>query len=84
MPQTFTVAIVDDDGLVLQPLLDQLPPGDQLDFQRLLEAVYTVRFTGPLTIDFLNGTPRQISLGQPVRLAICSGALDNGKPSKAG
>ena len=58
----------------LQRLLDQLPEGESaLDFQRLLEAVYTVRFTGPLTVDFLNGQPRQISLGQPVKLAICAG-----------
>lgn len=72
----------------LQRLLDSLPPGDQLDFQRLLDAVYTVRFTGPLTIDFLNGLPRQINLGQPVRLAICAGGvngvLDNRGRSGAG
>lgn len=68
----------------LQRLLDSLPPSDQLDFHRLIEAVYQVRFTGPLTIDFLNGLPRQINLGQPVKLAICTGdrpALD--KPDSA-
>lgn len=63
---------------ILDRLLAQLPPGDQLDFQRLLEAVYSVRFTGPVTIDFLNGTPKQINLGQPVKLAICSGTLNGG------
>lgn len=72
----------------LQRLLDSLPPGVELDFQRLLDAVYQVRFTGPLTIDFLNGSPKQISLGQPVKLAICSGTphetLDNARGSRAG
>lgn len=71
----------------LQRLLDSLPPGDQLDFQRLLDAVFSVRFTGPLTVDFLNGTPKQISLGQPVKLTICSAAqngLDTPKGSGAG
>lgn len=75
----------------LQRLLDALPPGGELEFQRLLEAVYTVRFTGPLTIDFFNGTARQISLGQPVKIAICTGrvngrvpgALDNGEAVQA-
>ena len=57
----------------IQRLLDHLPPADQLDFARLLEAVGTVRFTGPLTIDFLNGVPQQINLGQPVKLLICHG-----------
>lgn len=55
----------------LQRLLDALPPADQLEFHALLHAVYAVRFTGPLTIDFLNGLPRQINLGQPVKLTIC-------------
>ena len=63
----------------LEDLLKQLPPGQQLEFQSLLDAVYQVRFSGPLTIDFLNGRPRQISLGQPVKLAICAGALTDRK-----
>lgn len=71
----------------LQKLLDYLPQGQELEFQRLLEAVYTIRFTGPMTIDFLNGTPKQIALGQPVKLAICSatphGPLDKGPPIQA-
>ena len=57
-------------------LLAQLEPADRLEFGQLLEAVHTIRFTGPLTIDFLNGAPKQINLGQPVKLVICSGALD--------
>ena len=67
----------------LQKLLDQLPPDAALDFDSLLKAVYSVRFTGPLTIDFLNGAARQISLGQPVKLTICS-ARKNGLDSGAG
>lgn len=57
----------------LQKLLDQLPAGQDLEFGRLLEAVERSRFSGPLTIDFFNGRPRQINLGQPVKLTICSG-----------
>jgi len=67
-------------------LLAHLPPAEQLEFAALQEAIYRVRFTGPVTIDFLNGVPRQISLGQPVKLAIChaqpSGSLD--KPKRSG
>lgn len=62
----------------LQALLDRLPPADRLEFGPLLLAIEEVRFTGPLTIDFLNGIPRQISLGQPVKLAICQGQSTNG------
>lgn len=68
----------------LQQLLDALPEGQELEFQRLLEAVYTIRFSGPLTIDFLNGNPQQISLGQPVRLAICAGAPKGGLDKRGG
>lgn len=68
----------------LQRLLDQLPPGQALDFQRLLESIYYTRFTGPMTIDFLNGIPKQINLGQPVRLAICAGGVDNGRKPDPG
>lgn len=57
----------------LQRLLAALPDQDQLEFTKLLEAIYRVRFTGPLVIDFQNGIPRQINLGPPMRLAICHG-----------
>lgn len=71
----------------LQRLLDSLPAGD-LEFARLLEAVERSKFTGPLTIDFFNGRPRQINLGPPVKLTICTGdqtgGLDNGRPSRGG
>ena len=58
-------------------LLAELRPDDRdLDFSLLLEAIHTSRWTGPVTFDFLNGVPRQINLGQPVKLVICSGSLD--------
>ena len=44
----------------------------------LSPALRQLRFTGPMTIDFLNGTPKQISLGQPVKLAICAATPHNG------
>jgi len=67
-------------------LLAHLPPAEQLEFAALQEAIYRVRFTGPVTIDFLNGVPRQISLGQPVKLAICQGQSAGGldKPPRSG
>lgn len=66
----------------LERLLAALPAADQLEFPALLIAVEKVRFTGPLTIDFLNGLPRQINLGQPVKLAICHG--DSGREGGKG
>lgn len=62
----------------LQRLLAELPADAALDFPRLLDAIYRVHFTGPLTVDFYNGEPRQISLGQPVKLAICRGQRNGG------
>jgi hypothetical protein len=67
----------------LQKLLDQLPTGD-LEFARLLEAVERSRFSGPLTIDFFNGRPRQINLGQPVKLTICTGDSGERLDSRGG
>lgn len=55
----------------LQALLARLSPAEQLDFTRLQDALLAVRFTGPVTYDYLNGVPQQINLGQPVKLAIC-------------
>lgn len=72
----------------LQALLDRLPPADRLEFATLLEAIDGARFTGPLLINFLNGKPRQISLGQPITLTICEadlpGRLDKPKRSGSG
>ena len=60
----------------IQELLAQLPAQGQLDFFRLLEVIDTIRFTGPVTFDFLNGKPKQINLGQPIRLSIVDGGTD--------
>lgn len=60
----------------LTELLQGLSARDQLEFQALIDAVYRVRFTGPLTIDFRNGVPQQVNVGPPVRLTICRGGLD--------
>ena len=71
----------------LAALLAQLPAEQDLDFVRLLEAIHTVRYTGAMTVDFRNGTPQQINLGQPVKLAICHRdgvRVDNGGGSRAG
>lgn len=65
----------------LQRLLDQLSSADQLSFFSLVDAIYSVRFTGPTTIDWHNGVPKQISFGQPVKLAICAGG-SNGQGSE--
>ena len=64
----------------LQDLLAKIMAGPQLDYGTLMEAIHSSRFTGPLTVDFLNGVPRQINLGQPVKLSICQGLpADSGK-----
>lgn len=69
-------------------LLRRLSPQEQLELGTLFDAIERVRFTGPVTIDFLNGMPRQISLGQPVKLAIChgttNGPLDKRRPPRTG
>ena len=57
----------------VQELLAQLQPSAEgLDILQVFEALYNTRFTGPVGFDFLNGRPRQINLGAPVKLAICA------------
>lgn len=69
----------------LEALLARLPSGGaDLEFGQLLEALHQARFTGPLTVDFLNGMPRQINLGQPVRFSIVHGGLDKPGPARTG
>lgn len=81
---------------MIETFLARLPESAQLDFFGLLETLEATRFTGPVTFDFLNGKPRQINLGAPVKLTICegfpaggstgggSGGLDKGKKPAAG
>jgi hypothetical protein len=57
----------------VQDLLDRLPTTAELEWPSLQAAIYGARYTGPMTVHFLNGVPRQIDLGAPVRLSICHG-----------
>ena len=61
----------------LQKLLDRLPTPDRLDFASLQIALDSTRYTGALTIHFMNGRPRQVDLGAPVRLSIVQGGVDS-------
>lgn len=61
----------------LQRLVELLDPAEQLSFQRLLIAVYAVRFTGPVTLHCRNGVPHQVDIGAPLRLSIVEGGVDN-------
>lgn len=57
----------------LQALLDSLPDSDRVEWVNLVSAVYTARYTGISIIHWKNGVPKQIDLGQPIRLSIVSG-----------
>lgn len=57
----------------LQALLDALPDDQRLEFNALLIALHKVQYTGPVTFDFFNGAPKQINLGAPIKLTICTG-----------
>lgn len=57
----------------LQAFLASLPADGQLEFLGLCEAIYKIRFTGPTMIHWRNGLPKQIDMGQPIRLTICAG-----------
>ena len=65
----------------LQRLLQQLGPGERVDFSTLAEAIYDAKYTGITMIHWLNGRPRQVDLGAPVRLSIVE-SLDT--PTKPG
>lgn len=60
----------------LQRLLESLGPAEQLSFPKLLEAVYSIRYTGAVTLHLRNGEVKQVDMGAPVRLSIMEG-LDN-------
>jgi hypothetical protein len=59
-------------------LLELLPPTDQLHYLAFSEAMYQARFTGPTTIHWKDGLPKQVDLGSPVRLSIVQ-PLDKGE-----
>lgn len=62
----------------LQKLLGKLDPGQELEFASFLLAIYEVRFTGRYSVDCLNGIPRQINIGEPIKLTICAGGTNGG------
>lgn len=57
----------------IQALIAAMPQADQLGFFQFWEAVYQARYTGPITVDCLNGEPKQFSLGRPVTFSIVQG-----------
>ena len=71
----------------LDTLLSKLGPIDQLNFFAFWEAIYQARFTGNISVDCLNGVPRQIGIGRPLMLTLVQPlpqALDNGTDPVAG
>lgn len=64
----------------LQRLLARLRPTDHLKLSTLEEAISDSRYTGTTTIHWLNGRPRQVDLGAPVRLSIVEGGAVEGAP----
>jgi len=53
----------------LQRLLQELGEGAQ-SLEHLQQALYNVRFTGPVTIHCVGGRPRQIDIGAPIRVRV--------------
>lgn len=62
----------------LQKLLASLPPPEQMSFLRLADALSQAKFTGSTTVHWLNGVPKQLDLGSPVRLSIVEGVDTSG------
>lgn len=67
----------------LQKLMEQLGPAEQMSFPRLLQAIYAVKFTGPITLHCRNGEPQQVDIGAPIRLSIVEG-LDKPERGRTG
>jgi hypothetical protein len=57
----------------LKALLDRLPDDQRVDFANLQAALKAIRYTGPSVVHWLNGEPKQIDLGPPVKLSIVAG-----------
>ena len=70
----------------LQRLLVALGPEGARSLEHLAQAIYNIRFTGPTTIHWLGGRPKQIDLGHPVKLTIVerdvTSRLDKRPPGK--
>ena len=61
----------------LQKLLDRIQRGE-MNFPGLMDALYASRFSGAITLHCLNGIPRQVDLGSPIRLSIVEGEKSKG------
>jgi hypothetical protein len=71
----------------LEALVATLGPVDQLNFFTFWEGIYQARFTGNISVDCLNGVPRQIGIGRPLILTLVQPlpqALDTDKDPVAG
>ena len=60
----------------VESLLTALGPPKDMSFPKLLEALHTVGYTGPIVLHCRNGVPQQVDVGAPIRLCIVEG-LDN-------
>lgn len=66
----------------LQRLLTELGPEGAQSLDHLAQALYNVRFTGPVQIHFVGGRPKLLDIGAPMRVRILEGRLD--KPESSG
>lgn len=53
----------------LESINQSTPP----TFPELLEQLYQLRYTGPLTLNFAGGIPRNVVLSQPVQVPLDTG-----------
>ncbi len=50
--------------------IESLSTAEPPTFMELLERLYQMRYTGPCTLHFAGGRPRQVVLDQPIRVAL--------------
>lgn len=68
----------------LQRFLAEIGAGREINMDRLRQAMFDARYTGPTTIHWRNGVPRQLDIfASPIRLSIVEG-LDNQKGPGSG
>jgi hypothetical protein len=61
----------------LRRLLEEAGPSGIRSLNHLADLIYRQRFSGPTTIHWYQGRPRQIDFGAPIRLSIMEGGLDS-------
>jgi hypothetical protein len=66
----------------IQRLLEAAGPQGIRSLAHLAALVQKIGFTGPITIHWQGGRPKQLDLGAPVRLSIVEGGLDSKDPPK--